>query len=368
MNFNNSMKDHLIQVSIEDTVQCLSFFPAKNIDFLASGGWDSKLRLFEINYQTVSQNSTEEIVNINSTQKNECKHQSPILSLVWKGTSGGLFTGCTDGSINYIDCQKNIFTKLGEHQGGCKSVLYEDNYNILLTGGWDGALKLWDLRSNNPIISYQFYNKIYSMSYSKNLLVVALSENVMAYFNLDKLRENKFEPELIYSSHTSGHIKKILVLNEGNCYLEGSSEGRIAVKYINFYKKPVLNGENCGIQTEEDFAFKCHREIKTIGNNKVVQVYPINDMSVNPVYGSVASAGGNGKFTIWDINRKSRIYDRNNCDDKTPLTAIEYNNDGTLLAYASGYDWSRGSQYANLYSRPKIYIHYVQRNERKSKN
>ena len=268
MNFNT--KDHLISVLIEDTVQCLRFFPAKNIDILASGGWDSKLRLFEINYQIVNQNSIEDVVNINSSQKNECKHQSPILSLAWKGTSGGLFTGCTDGSINYIDCQKNIFTKLGEHQSGCKSVLYEDNYNILLTGGWDGALKLWDLRTNNPIMSYQFYNKIYSMSYSRNLLVVALSENVMAYFNLDKLRENKFEPELIYSSHTLGHIKRVLVLNEGNCYLEGSSEGRIAVKNINFYKKPIFVGENYGIQSAADYAFKCHREIKVIGNNKII--------------------------------------------------------------------------------------------------
>ena len=161
------------------------------------------------------------------------------------------------------------------------------------------------------------------MSYSKNLFVVALSENVMAYFNLDKLRENKFEPELIYSSHTSGHIKKVLVLNEGNCYLEGSSEGRIAVKYINFYRKPVLT-DNYGIQSENDFAFKCHREIKSIGNDKIVQAYPINDLSVNPVYGSVASAGGNGKFTIWDILKKSRIYERSDCNDKTPLTAIEY--------------------------------------------
>ena len=368
MNYNKSYEneDHLIPVLIEDTIQCLRFFPSKNINYLASGGWDSKLRIFEINYQIMSQNSTQDFVKIISEEKNVCQHQSPILSLAWMGTSGALLTGCIDGSINYIDCQKNTFSKLGEHPGGCKEVLYVDKYDIILTGGWDGQVKIWDLKSKDPICTYQFYNKVYSMAYARNLFVVALSENVMAYFNLDNLQKNKFEPELIYSSHIKAHIRKVVVMNEGNCYLEGSSEGRIAVKFVNFYgKPPIIGGDNYGINTDnKDYAFKCHREPRPIDN--LVQVYPINDMSVNPIYGSVASAGGNGKVVIWDIMEKSRIYERDKFEDKTPITAVEFNKNGDLLAFASGYDWSRGANFAHLYTRPKIFIHYVQKNQRKS--
>lgn len=367
-NNTNKIEDHLIPVLIEDTVQTLKFFPSKDINYLASGGWDSKLRLFEINYQLCGQNSNYDYVQIFSNPKDTCKHQSPILSISWQGTTGALFTGCIDGSINYVDCTKNIFTKIGEHQYGCKDVLYLDNFNLLLTGGWDGALKLWDLKSNNPIKTYQFYNKIYSMAYAKNLLVVALSENVMAYFNLSKLNQNIFEPELIYSSYIKSHTKKVVVLNEGNCYLEGSAEGRIAVKNISFYSKPSFSSEgNYSIHSDGDFAFKCHREVKGFGIDKVVQAFSINDMCVNPVYGSVATAGGNGVYSIWDIGKKAKVYDRENNEDKSPITAVEYNANGDLLAYASGYDWSRGAQFANLYPRPKIYIHYVQPNQRKSK-
>jgi mRNA export factor len=369
MNYTNSYnnEDYLIPVLIEDTVQCLKFFPSKDINYLASGGWDSKLRLFEINYQIMGQNSNKDIVKIFSEPKNTCKHQSPILSLTWEGSSGALITGCIDGSINYVDCQKNIFTKLGEHNGGCKEVLYVENYIILLTGGYDGTVKIWDLKSKNPVTSYQFYNKVYSMDYSRNLFVVALSENVMAYFNLDNLQKNIFEPELIYSSHIKSQIKKVLVINDGNGYLEGSIEGRIAVKYINFYTKPSLVGnDNFGIETKNEFAFKCHREIRQKEN--LVQTYPINDMCVNPVYGSVVSAGGNGKYYIWDIGEKSKINERDNFSDKTPLTAVNINRNGTLLAYASGYDWSKGAKFANLYTRPKIFIHYLQKEHRKSKN
>ena len=53
MNINSSTEDHLVPVLIDDTVQTLKFFPSKDINYLASGGWDSKLRLFEINYQFI---------------------------------------------------------------------------------------------------------------------------------------------------------------------------------------------------------------------------------------------------------------------------------------------------------------------------
>ena len=72
-------------------------------------------------------------------------------------------------------------------------------------------------------------------------------------------------------------------------------------------------------------------------------------------------------ITITDIETKSKICERENCDDKTPITAIDFNYSGNLLAYASGYDWSRGALFANLYTQPKIFIHYLQPNQRKGK-
>ena len=369
MNSSEINQDHLIPVTIEDTVQCLKFFPSDKINYLASGGWDGFLRIFEINYQIIGQNSTLDKVKIDSSQKFTCHHQSPILSLAWKGDSGAVITGNVDGSLNYVDCQKQIFTKIGGHQDGCKEVLYLPNYDLILSGGWDCMVKLWDLRSNNPVTSYQFFNKIYSMSFAKNLLVGSLSENVMTYFNLDNIQKGKFQPELIYSSQIKSHIRKVLVLNEGNCYLEGSAEGRIAVKFVNLYAKPTFTSENdYNIHTERDYSFKSHREVKDKGNEKIVQAYAINDMSVNPVYGSVVSVGGDGKYTIWDIFEKARINERENVSDKTPLTACDFNPCGNLLAYSSGYDWCKGAKFAHLYPRPKIYIHYLQKSHRKSKN
>ena len=361
MNNNNPSQDHKLPILIDDTVQCLRFFPSKDMNCLASGGWDSKLRIINIKYDIINTSGNFDNVNIISNQVNLCQHQCPILSLSWQGNSGSLFTGCADGSINYIDCQKNILTKIGEHKYGCREVIHSDNFNLLISGGWDGLLKLWDLRSSkDPIASYQFYNKIYSMSYSKNLLVVGLSEDLISYFNLNNLQKHKFEPELIYNSHIKSQIKKVSVLKDGDGYIEGNSVGRIAVKYIDFYN-PKFDNQIGEITSNKDFSFRCQREV--IDN--VVKAYCVNDISINPVYGSVCIASGNGEYSIYDLEKRCKICERKNSEDKTPLTACCYNMNGDLLAYSSGYDWSKGAQAAHLYPRPQIFIHYLQKGHRK---
>jgi len=49
------------------------------------------------------------LVKISSEQKETCKHNSPILSLSWKGISCAFFTGGIDGLINYMSIVKKIF-------------------------------------------------------------------------------------------------------------------------------------------------------------------------------------------------------------------------------------------------------------------
>ena len=52
--------------------------------------------------------------------------------------------------------------------------------------------------------------------------------------------------------------------------------------------------------------------------------------------------------------------------DKTPLTVCDYNSSGTLLAYAAGYEWSRGAEVTKEFgARTKIGIHYLTQNQRK---
>jgi len=162
----------------------------------------------------------------------------------------------------YVEFNKKISTKIGEPKYGSREVIYLNNFNLLISGGWDCSLKLWDLRTSNvPVSTYQFSNKIYTMPHSKNLLVLGLSENYISYFNLNKLQKAKFGPELIYSSYIKSQIKKVAALKDGNGYAEGNSEGRIAVKNLNIYN-PNFDKIKNEIINVKDFSFRFHRELK----------------------------------------------------------------------------------------------------------
>ncbi len=362
----STSKDYFVPDQIEDTIQCMKFCPTQNVNYLATGGWDNKLRIFNVNYNVINQNSSNEDAQIATTLEYGHQQSSPIFSISW-GNTGNIFTGCADGSVNRIDITKNALTTIGSHKNACKEVIYHQNYNILLTGGWDGVVNVFDLRSSNVALSYQFENKVYTMSCVKDLLVVGLSEIKIGYFNLAKLQSNSFKPELIFNSHLKYQTRKVCVFPDGKGFAEGSIEGRVAIKNIRDLNTiPQINSENGTImgkdeQGKDDFAFRCHR-------NKAnpVGVFAINDIAFNPVYGTFCTVGSDGVYSIWDKLNRSRLYERPENMDKTPLTCCDYNSSGNLLAFAVGYDWSRGAEAVKEYPQgARVGIHYLPPNHRK---
>ena len=365
MSNNNNNSDYFIPQQIDDTVQCLKFIPIPNSNYLATGGWDSRLRVFNINYNIINQNFPQEDAQISSTLEFGHQHNSQILSLSWEGNTGRIFTGCADGSINYLDMQKNNLTTLGKHKNPCKEVIYHSGYNILLTGGYDGVVKIFDLRTGNEVCDYQFENKVYTMSCEKDLLVVGLSEMKMAYFNLAKLQSKIFKPEQIFNSHLKYQTRKVAVFPDGKGFAEGSIEGRVAIKNITDLNTPLPLTETGTTSGKDDFAFRCHR---SNNKNPPVYVYSVNDIAFNPVYGTFCTAGSDGIFSIWDKAKRMRLHERLEPSDHIPLTACDYNSAGNLLAFATGYDWSRGAEAAKEFnsSSNKIGIHYLPMKQRKN--
>jgi len=76
-----------------------------------------------------------------------------------------------------------------------------DLQNSVVSAGWDGFIKFWDCRSNQPICSNNIGQKIFSMSVSANLLVAALSTHQIITVNLeDVLKTGQINPCLTVSS------------------------------------------------------------------------------------------------------------------------------------------------------------------------
>ena len=98
-------KDYILPDQIDDTIQCMKFIPTQNVNYLATGGWDNKLRVFNINYNIINMNANEQ-AQISSNLEYSYTQNSPIFSLSWEGNSGRIFTGCADGSVNALDMTK----------------------------------------------------------------------------------------------------------------------------------------------------------------------------------------------------------------------------------------------------------------------
>ena len=68
---------------------------------------------------------------------------------------------------------------------------------------------------------------------------------------------------------------------------------------------------------------------------------------------------------VLNVDNKQRLKGFNPVQRSIPCAAL--NAQGTLFAYASSYDWSKGSQYHAPGSPNEIYIHYTPENEIKPK-
>lgn len=372
-NINCIPTDYKFTDQIDDTVQVLKFYPVAGQNILASGGWDCKLRIWNVQYQ-VNTNNMNSMYRTNHVQPppevnymapmiSAQTFQNPILSLAWKANTSQVYVSDCEGGIFSHDVQTNQTTQIGSHKAGCKELAFHETnqMSILISAGWDGFLNFWDLRQQNPVLSISMNKKIYSMSLSNNLLVIGMEKRMISYFNLLKLGGNNFVKEAEFESHLKYQTRCVAAFSQGCGYAIGSIEGRIAIKNIDFNKLPGID-QKTNIMTEQgDFAFRTHRS----GNNNS-DVYAVNQIAFNKPYGTFASCGGDGTFFIWDKNSKARLKIGQN-EDKAPITAIDFSANGEILAYASGYDWSKGLNGENLH-KPRLGLHYLIEDERKQKS
>ena len=102
----------------------------------------------------------------------DCTFQDPIH--VW---SGGL-----DNTLKCYDINSNHETALGTHENAIKCVEYSNELNVIVTGSWDGTVKVWDQRIHqNPCTGvYSQPDKVYTMSVAGDKLVVGTAGRKVA--------------------------------------------------------------------------------------------------------------------------------------------------------------------------------------------
>ncbi|KAG9394270.1 mRNA export factor [Carpediemonas membranifera] len=310
-----------------DTVTSIDWHPTQN--YFCVGSWDTQGRCFMVN----------------STGQTQCilqmKHSEPIMDVCFNSVDGAqVFTCSTDKTIKVWDLASQQSRDVGQHGDGVVSLKYSEG-NFLVSGSWDRSFALWDWRSSRQQLKTTLPQRVVDLDQKGNYVVVALEPravNIKSRFMVYDIRN----PNTPFQDFESAMAEMITCIGintntEKICY--GNSTGRCGVQDIvttrqttsYFARKP---------QGKESFTFKSHRDMQAS------ITYQVNCVAAHPTqHKTMFTAGSDGRWASWDIYQPKSIHSFQT-PNRQPITAMAINAQGNILAYAQGYDWHKGYEYA----------------------
>ena len=98
-------------------------------------------------------------------------HQRPVLSCAFQDPIH-VWSGCLDGKLKSFDINSNRESVIGMHENTIRCIEFSNEINAVVTGSWDGTVKIWDARTNSCTGTYTQPDKVYTMSLAGEKLVV----------------------------------------------------------------------------------------------------------------------------------------------------------------------------------------------------
>ncbi|ESQ27107.1 hypothetical protein EUTSA_v10018796mg [Eutrema salsugineum] len=328
----NPNKSYEVTPSPADSVSSLSFSP--RADILVATSWDNQVRCWEISRSGTS---------LASAPKASISHDQPVLCSAWKDDGTTVFTGgCDKQAKMWPLLSGGQPITVAMHDGPISDMAWIPGMNLLVTGSWDKTLKYWDTRQQTPVHTQQLPDKCYALSVKHPLMVVGTADRNLIVFNLQN-PQTEFKR---ISSPLKYQTRCVTAFPDQQGFLVGSIEGRVGVHHLD------------DSQQSKNFTFKCHRD----GN----EIYSVNSLNFHPVHGTFATAGSDGAFNFWDKDSKQRLKAMSRCNQ--PIPCSSFNHDGSIYAYASCYDWSKGAENHNpATAKSSIFLHLPQESEVKAK-
>lgn len=334
---HNPNQDVLLSNPPADSVQALAFSPDTLApkSFLVAASWDSEVRCWEVQS------------NGSSSPVGMIKHGGPVLDVAWSADGQHVFSAGTDKIVKMWQLGSNTEMTVAAHESPIRHVFYSKDMGngspCIVTGSWDKTIRYWDVRAptGTPMGSVPLGEKVYCMDVRSPLLVVGTSERKLKVYDIRKPTTVFYEKlaQLKYQ------LRCLATFPDQSGYAVGSIEGRVSIDHV--HEKD---------RKGSDFAFKCHRD------HDSGVIYPVNSISFHEQHGTFSTAGGDGGFNFWDKDNKQRLKQFQRLNQ--PITATAFSSDGSIFAYAVGYDWSKGLAHNNVPAQQKyILLHGVQQAE-----
>ena len=215
-------------------------------------------------------------------------------------------------------------SSLGSHDKAVRSLVYNANRELLVSGSWDSTVKFWDARSSTCTASCPLPNKVFAMAGTDQRIVVGLAGRQVLVYDL----RNLSAPEQQRESSLKYQTRALSCFPDGTGFVVGSIEGRVAVEF--FDPKPEAQAQK--------YAFKCHRS----SANGVDTTYPVNAIAFHKQFGTFATGGCDGQIYVWDAKNKKRLCQLRKYP--TSIAGIAFNESGTAMAVASSYTFEEGEK------------------------
>jgi len=305
-----------------DTVQCMAWSPVAN--YLAAGSWDNTVCCWAV--QPAMHGQPQAMPLAQQTMG------GPVLDTAWSTDGSLIFAACADKSVQMWNCATNQVQQVAAHEAPVKTVDYIPSLSCIMTGSWDRTLKFWDLRQPTPAAVFALPERCYAADFSGNLAAVVTADRKIMIYNL----AGGPKEYGIRDCPLKMQIRCLTCFPSNDGFALGSVEGRVSIQYAEESTARTAN-----------FSFKCHRSDKVI--------YCVNDISFHPRYHTLATVGSDGQVAFWDKEHRNRL--KSYIYGAGPITCGKFNADGSLFAYAVGYDWSMGYQGYHPNSHRAIYIH-----------
>ncbi|SCU87211.1 LAMI_0D05182g1_1 [Lachancea mirantina] len=313
--------DIVINNPAEDSISEIAFSPQQDFLFSVSS-WDSKVRVWDVNGGMPQCRA-------------EFQHQGPVLATKWSMDGTKIASGGCDNAVMAYDVASGAAQQVGAHDSAVKSICFAQcgpsNTECLVSGSWDKTIRYWDMRQPQAVSTVAMPDRVYCMDSKQKLLVVGTAERHISVIDLTN-------PSAIFKTTMSPlkwQTRSVSCYIEGNGFAIGSIEGRCAIQYVDEQE-----------QRKSGFSFKCHRvQQQATGSaggraSSESLVYPVNCIQFHPLYGTFATAGGDGSFHFWDKNQRHRL--KGFPSLKASIPTCSFNRNGTVFAYALSYDWHEG--------------------------
>jgi len=318
----NTNNDYLVPSCPLDTVSSLSFSPVSN--HFVAGSWAKDVRCWEF-------------ANGQAAPKLILQHNAPVLCTDFSSDGQRVFSGSCDNTAKMWHLSTNQSQQIAAHDAPIKEIYWVPELTAVATGSWDKTIRYWDTRAAQAQAKVQLQERVYCMDVTSPLMVVGTAERNILIYDLRKFQTpfREFQSPLKFQSRCIANFP------DKSGFALGSIEGRVAISHVD--QKDI----------KKNFAFKCHRH----GSNST-EVFAVNTIAFHPKYGTFATAGSDGGYVFWDKDSKQRLKLFNRCPQ--PITGSKFNRDGSIYAYSTGYDWSKGAEYFDRSKGPQIYLHAVQ--------